>query len=315
MYINKSPPSVNYGNFELRGLVTGTFNEQRFYTEGEKNGVKWRRVQFGVKIYHNAFVYVELLGSKTPKFKLIYQDPITQKIDKNKQLLVDYEEIHKHKNYKIHMSVKANLDRNEPKDDELTSYEAAEYIRQNLREGDSVLIKGSLQITEYKEKPQEKYIINGIYLTDRIEFDSIGYEQQAYFTQEIVYVGLGYDEELDKHKIKANIIYKKDEQLDYIPYEFTIKNECFNELTEYFYHVPYGSVVKIHGHVNIYVPVKEIDGYVVVCGAPVKELVVTGGNANTLIKARYDENDFVMMRQSSPFKEAKMEQIEELLPF
>ncbi|ALS22194.1 hypothetical protein [Paenibacillus naphthalenovorans] len=316
MNTNKSPPTPNYGSFEVRGIVTGTLNEQRFYSEGDKKNNPWRRIQFGVKVNHNAFVYAELLGIKTPKVKLIYQDPFTKKIDKNQQLLVDFDDRYKVKNnYRIHMPVKLNLTANKLEDKELIPYDAIEYIKNNLKEGDSVLISGSLQIVEYQGKPQEKYIINGIYLTDKIDFDCKNYEQQAYFNQEIVFTGLKYDDYSKKHKISSNIIYKKDNHLDYVPYDFAIKDEYVDELTDYFNHVPYGSTIKIHGHVNISAPMKQIEGRFVVCGAPVKELIVTGGNASSLVKSRYEENDFIIMKQGSPFKEAEKESVEELLPF
>ncbi|GMX64523.1 hypothetical protein Elgi_37920 [Paenibacillus elgii] len=307
--------SPNYGSFEVKGVVVGTLND-RFYNESDKKDNPWKRVQFGVKIDHNAFVYVEVLGIKAAKVKMVYHDPISKKIDKNKYIYVSWEEIYKKRNdgYKIHMPVKVSL-KSENEDLEMTQYDLIDYLKQNLQEGDTVLISGSLQITEYQGKPQEKFIIQAIYSSDPDNFDSQSYERQAYFNQEIVFVKMEYDENVKRYNVRSNIIYKKNESVTFVPYCFKLNDDYQQDLVEFLSDLAFGDVVRVHGHISFEVPLMlDNGGNTIIGGIPEKHLIITGGSTRSLVKNRYSEVDFQnILNQETLFKEFAQE--EELLPF
>lgn len=299
-----------YGSYSIRGVVVGLLND-RYHSEGDKEGGgKWQRLSFGVKVSNTAFVYVELMGSKTSKVKLIYQNPMNKKYEKDKQKLVYWGD---HKtlpsNYKLHMPVKTCFNQSESL--EFTSYEAVEYIKDNLNDGDSVYINGSLQYQEYQDRIQEKFIIQEIgLLDDSLNVNDIG-EQEAYFTQEIVYLSLEKIRKKKQYLIHSLIISKKDDELLKIPCTYVINYEKYssddeevqvNEVIRWFKEeLTYGSTVRIFGNINHHVPTIEIDGRLVITGSSVKEFEITGGSLKSIVKNRYTEEDLNSEPEKDPF--------------
>lgn len=299
-----------YGNFSIKGVVVGLFND-RYHTEGDKEGgSKWHRLSFGVKVSSTSFVYVELMGSKTSKVKLIYQNPINKKYEKDNSKLVSWGEQSKlPPNYRIHMPVKTCFNQSESL--EFTSYEAIDNIKDNLNDGDSVYINGSLQYQEYQDKIQEKFVIQEIgLLDDRLNINEL-MNQEAYFTQEIVFLSIEKLRINKQYLIHSLIISKRDDELKKIPYTYVINYEKYasddeeaqvKEVIRWFKEeITYGSTVRIFGNINHHLPTIEIDGQLVVAGSSVKEFEITGGSLKSVVRNRYSEEDLNSEPEKDPF--------------
>lgn len=299
-----------YGNFSIKGIVVGLLND-RYHTEGDKEGGgKWQRLSFGVKVSNTSFVYVELMGSKSSKVKLIYQNPINKKYDKDQIKPVSWGE-HRNlpSNYKIHMPVKTCFNQSESL--EFTSYEAIGHIKDKLNDGDSVYINGSLQYQEYQDKIQEKFVIQEIGLLNESLNVNDFKNQEAYFTQEIVFLSMEKIRKKKQYLIHSLIISKKDSELLKIPYTYVINYEKHSneeeesqvkEVIRWFKEeLTYGSTVRIFGNINHHVPTIEIDGQFVVTGSSVKEFEITGGSLKSIVKYRYTEEDLSSKPESDPF--------------
>lgn len=306
-----------YGSFSLRGMVTGLSNERSF-SEGENSsGVKWNRVSFGIKIRDNAFVYVELFGSKSPQVKVVYYDPFTKRTDKNNSKLVPY---NNHTNrtdgYKLHMPVRINLNTYD-EGLELISYEAVEYIRSNLKDGSLVCINGSLQISEYQGKVGESYSIQ--------EICSLSHEEsnyEAFFTQEIVFRSIENDESKQRYNVLAYIIHRKDGDISFTPYTFYInygedKADYIDEVIEFFTNkITFGTTVKVFGNINVYIEKShDENGNVYLTGSTVRELSITGGSIKSIVENRYSEDDFLSSISSNVFEVSITTEEEEEYPF
>jgi hypothetical protein len=279
-----------YGYFEAIGIVTG-LSSTKSITEGDKDDYQWKRLQFGIKVNHNAFVYVELMGTKTAKVKAY---PVSKDEKDNEYILVNWNEVHRvnPRKYRMMHQVKMNIDNKS--DSMLLAFEAIEYLKNNLQDGDSVVVRGTVKIEEYNGEVQEKFIVKSIYSHEEVDFDSKDYQEFAYFNQEIVYEGI---EKIEKSKYKLNtkIIISELSGYKAIPYTFQIyetSEDSRNMISYFSQNIVSGSTLKVHGSVKHYVPiVTAFEGYRVVSGPSVKELVVTGGNVESIIQGRYSIND------------------------
>lgn len=291
-----------YGNFEVRGIVTGMLNS-KMYSNGEMHDGQWNRVQFGVKISNNAFVYVELMGNKTRKIKMFKVDPMKKRYDKDNYIMINWDEKYsqKYNGYKYAQPVKINLKGLEAEDIQLVGYDAAEHLRDNLKDGTYILIKGSLRFNVYKGDTQENFIIKEIYVMDCCELSN-----EAYFAQEIVYMGI---EDLSRSKCKLNskLIVRNSDGFDIIPYSFVINNKDKNKnVYDYFKdNIQIGSTLKVHGLIRNYVPMTWThEGQEIICGSAVKELEITGGNTSSLVQTRYKPEELESnIIQGSPFED------------
>jgi hypothetical protein len=292
-----------YGNFEARGIVTGMSNSKA-YSDGDTQDGQWNRIQFGVKVSSNAYVYVELMGNKTNRIKMYKIDPMTRRYDKNNYILVNWDEKYSHKfsSYRYFQPVKINLDGLDIDDIQLIGYDAAEHLRDNLKDGSHILVKGSLRFSEYKGEVQESFIIKEIYIMDDGELSN-----EAYFVQEIVYMEIE-DVGQSKCKVNSKLIVRNSDGFDFIPYSFIINNKDEKMKNTYEYlknNVQVGSTLKVHGNIRNYVPVTWTDeGQEIICGSSIKELEITGGNISTLIQGRYKPEELESnIIQGSPFED------------
>lgn len=330
-----------YGNFVLKGIAGGTQTD-KFYTEGTSNNNLWRRLNFSVKTNDNASVYVEMMGSKNDKVKLV--DSTDRK--NKKEYFVPWADRYKERTDKaeIFMSSKVGLakdDTGKNKVLNLTQFDAVECIKKQIKEGDSVYIRGSMQFSTYEGKGQVKYIIQQIYHTsEAVDFKEDNFEPEASFNQDIVYVGYEYDSETNKTAINTNIIYKNKGDITTMPYMFFINHEKYKgdaekqkallALKESFENLTYGSTIKVNGNINVYVEKvqdeEEEDSIPVsfggfqakgqetfVRGTTIRELEITGGDGATLIDGRYSEEDFIP--KASPFNTMTEEEELDSLPF
>lgn len=330
-----------YGSFVLKGIVGGTQSD-KFYSEGTSNGNGWRRLNFSVKTNDNASVYVEMMGSKSDKVKFV--DSTDRK--NKKESFVSWADRYKERSDKaeIFMASKVGLTKDDTGKNKvltLTQFDAVECIKKQIKEGDSVYIRGAMQFSVYEGKGQVKYIIQQIYHTSEVvDFKVDGFEPEASFNQDIVYIGLEYDSETNKTAINTNIIYKNKEGIHTMPYMFFINHEKYKgdddklkalqTLKESFEGLSYGSTIKVNGNINIYVEKvqdeEEEDSIPVsfggfqakgqetyVRGTTIRELEITGGDGATLIDARYSEEDFIP--KASPFNTMTEEEELDSLPF
>ncbi|QNR65460.1 hypothetical protein [Paenibacillus peoriae] len=273
--------SPTYGNFVLRGIIVGLADKKAF-TEGQTESSKWKRIQFGIKVSESSIVYVELFGSKTSKIKLFRRGTNT-----GESLTVEWDDLYnsKYKDYRYANQVKVNLGCGNINDDfSLIAWDAIEYFEQHLKDGSNVLVKGSLQLSEYKGNSQEQYVIREIYVLENYNFKNK--HPEAFFSQEIVYVDAIPLNENGEYTVDTRIINRNSNDCDVIPFNFYIYNK---EVYDYFKNnISRGSTLRVHGNILNYAPLKVIDGHRVISGAAVKGLEVTGGNIRSINLDRYD---------------------------
>ncbi|MGG1650508.1 hypothetical protein ABHN03_25405 [Paenibacillus sp. NRS-1775] len=289
--------SPTYGNFVLRGTVVGLADKKAF-TEGQTENGKWKRVQFGIKVSENSIVYVELFGSKTSNIKLFKRGTNT-----GESLTVEWDDLYssKYSNYRYANQVKVNLGHGSFNDDlSVIAWDAIEYFEQQLKDGSTVLVKGSLQLGEYKGNSQEQFVIRELYALENCNYKNK--HPEAFFSQEIVYVDTIPLNENGEYIVDTRIINRNSNDYDVVPFNFYIYNK---EVYDYFKNnISKGSTLRVHGNILNYVPLKVIDGHSVISGSAVKGLEVTGGNVRTINSNRYNVDNLDSNNiNGSPFEE------------
>lgn len=187
---------------QLRGVVTGT-KKNRFYKSGTgKNNNEWNVVEFDVKIAENETVYVKLNGFT--RYEVFYYKKgegdakgITQRVAwKNRKKSPG-------NGFRlIGINISTGKDSNGKNINEtFTEYDAVEWLHENLHDGDSVFIKGSLVFSSYTDRNgqahRKVYVVpNQIsYTNEPIDLDSPDCNTMAEFENTLVFSSVDREED------------------------------------------------------------------------------------------------------------------------
>jgi hypothetical protein len=209
------------GTFQIIGLVTGT-EKDSFYKETQTKTTKkpWRILNFGLKTDKEATVYVNLSGGE--KDKVFFSKTVTED---NKKKTVTEEVLWKDRfkfNKEGFRLIGVNTGVKKIQDDKgktvndkknLTEYDATKEISENLKDNQSLFIKGNIDYSHYlgndgNEKRAVKFLPTQVSLCSKdINFDDEKFESTSDFTQIIVFIGIKQDEtEKTKFIVSAKII-------------------------------------------------------------------------------------------------------------
>ena len=193
------------GSFQMRGVVTGTRNTQNFYSEKTfENGNKMRAVNFGVKYDTDKAIYPTIQGFTRSDVYFGKRNKETKKTDTQKvswAQRMSFAEQNPGWNI-IGMNVglvKGEDGKNIVK--HLTEYDAAQYIKDNLKDDVSVFVKGNLDFRSYTDtknnevKRFHNFTATQVSLCADVDFNAEDFDPMHEWTQEIVYTGI--DRETD----------------------------------------------------------------------------------------------------------------------
>lgn len=189
-------------SFQLRGIVTNT-KGKRFYQSGtSKSGGQWNATEFGVKIADNKTVFVSLRGF--PRAEVFYYKRgengakgTTQKVawkDRHKAPGKDFR--------LIGVNISTGKDENNKNVNEtFVEFDAVEWIHDNLKDGDSVFIKGNLSFTSYTgrdgqvNKRIEMVPTQISYTQKPVDFDAEDYTEMCEFENTLVFQSIDKEED------------------------------------------------------------------------------------------------------------------------
>lgn len=259
------------GAFQLRGIVSGTENSDRFYVEdeiknGKNAGVATRRLNFGVQTSPHQKVFVQMFGME-PERVYVYDN------EEKSGGFVSYDEWQK-KEKKWAEEGKVTFDSTialewedkEDEDDEneklvaikrhLPRYDAVDYITDELEDGMSVDVRGNISYNTYVNKSGEtktsiQYNIEKIFLLPYdIDFESDKFKEKALFTQPFISTGASIDEETSTALIFGKVVnYNKvaSDATFEIHYE---GNESFEKMAKYIEeNFGFGTYAEAHGEI------------------------------------------------------------------
>ena len=195
-------------SFQVRGIVTNT-KGKRFYRSGvDKNKNQWNGMEFGVKIGDQKTVFVTLNGF--PRSEVFYykRGEGSAKGD-TKRVPWKNRKNSPGEGYRlIGVNVSTGKDADGKNINEtLTEYDAIEWMHENLKDGDSVFIKGNLQFSSYTDrngqtrKKVELVPTQISYTQKPVDFDAEDYVEMAEFENTLVFSGI--EPELDEKDQKT----------------------------------------------------------------------------------------------------------------
>lgn len=340
--------------FTIKGIVDGMTKENAYREDeiknGKNKGKQYRSIKFQVQTSPENKLTVEMFG-----MELDYVYPYKKGKGKEKGVSKKLE-FSKRNNLPegfTLIGVRAALEQNDNGKNinkNLVDFDAVEYIYDNLNDGDSVYITGELSFSTYvnsqdEEIKQTKYNIKNIYKEKPIDFTDEKFEEVCAFEQEIVFVDSSIDKEEGAVYVDAYTIQYGNK---FTPANFVIRpdgNEKIKDLANVFAKkVKYGDFVKVIGLALNKAETAVIEEE----DAPDKddifgdasgekpagsekravtfyrtELRITAVEKGTFVKARYDEDDFVIEElvqeeeenDDSPFGNDALDISDDDLPF
>lgn len=239
--------------FKLTGNVSRLGDKS--YREGvSKNGSEWRSIRFSVQTSPTNEVTVELFGiesdtvfSHNKKEKKTLKHPWVKRSD---ALPDGYELIGNHLGL-----VKDDKGKNIKTI--LVNYDAVDYIKKNLQNGDSVWLSGEIEFGTYekdgKTRPQTRYVLKQVYKTsDPVDFTAEGFEETSAFSQGIVINDVEKDSDTGKVLVHAYTINYKDKDTNkpVATNGLEINPETHPKLASKFLTLKYGDFVEVVGNVR-----------------------------------------------------------------
>lgn len=197
------------GSFQLKGIVSGT-DKDSFYKElNTKSGKPMRFVNFGVSYNDKKSLYVGLQGMEQES--VYFSKKADKPGEKGDTQKVAWSERFKYnrEGYRLigkNIGVKKKADEtgklvNDKK--VLTDFDACKEIHDNLKDGASVFIRGSLDYSSYidnqgNKRTSTKLVPAQVSLCADCDFSAVDYEQQNDFNQTIVFMNIEQEKEDDK---------------------------------------------------------------------------------------------------------------------
>ena len=297
------------GNFQMKGVVTGTRNQQSFFNEKTfDSGSKMRAVTFGVKYDADKTLYPTIQGFTRSDVYFSKKNKETNKTETQKvswAQRMTYGEQNPGWNI-IGVNVgltKGDDDKNIIK--HLTEYDAAQYVKENLKDDVSVFVRGNLEFRSYTNTKNEvkrfhNFTATQVSLCADVDFNAEGFEPTHEWTQEIVYTGIDKETDADGKQTGRFILSGYVVSFNAIePVSFIVTNAKFAQNIRKKLK-PYHSI-QCHGKIEVTHMIEEVASTTTDdwgdenkmdrrANAPsIRELICTGANPDTIDTESFSE--------------------------
>jgi hypothetical protein len=192
------------GNFEIKGIVTGTLKD-KFYVESKTKTQKdFRSLNFGVQFDKNQTLFLSLTGMPQDN---VYFSKRGEKGQPPTTTPVPWKDRYTFRKEGFSLiGVNCGLEKttNEKGAEVnnvkyLTPFDACKYIKENLKDGSSVYIRGNIEFSHYANQAGEtqhnsKLVITQISLCKPVDFEVAGFEPEASFVQPLVFMGIAKED-------------------------------------------------------------------------------------------------------------------------
>lgn len=296
------------GNFQLKGIVTGTKKDDFYKEKKTKTQRDMRMVKFGAEYTGGQSMYVNLQGvandfvyfSKRAEEK--GQPSTTEKVQWGDRFSYNREGfrlIGKNIGVKKIVDEKGNTV-NDKKT--LTDYDACKEIADNLKDGQSVFMRGSIDYSSFTDDKgnkitSTKLVPNQVSLCADVDFKDETFTQQNDFNQVIIFMGI--EKEVDDKNVATGrfivtakiVTYSTIEDVEFVIENASLANKFKKTLKPY-------NAIRVNGHMVMTMQtetVQDDDEWGEADAmerpkSPVKrEFIITGAKGNTLDKETYTQ--------------------------
>ena len=211
------------GTFQVRGIVSGMLKDKAYVEQQTKTNKLWRSINFGVKYSPEETLFVRLNGMEQENVYFSKKNDqegkpnVTKKVPWRERFTFEEEGF---------ALIGKRLGVERVKDEKgqevnqktvLVDYDACKKLNDNLKDGQTVFVKGDIEYSEYNGKHQTTFVPNQVSLGKDIDFESEDFKAMSKFTQNIVYMGIKKDpNEECEYIIDAKIVtYKTIEDAEF----------------------------------------------------------------------------------------------------
>lgn len=177
------------GNFKLIGKVKGIENENALKEGTTKNDAPYKSLSFFVETSPTNAIKVEMFAMERDEvFFYSSKAKDTKRIPWDKR----HNSIKEYKLIGTRMGLEKEKGSDKNKQVMMVEWDAVDYILDNLKDGDSVFVNGTIDFQNYKDqqgndKESKRYTIQGISKTKKpVDFDADDFSEMASFEQDIV---------------------------------------------------------------------------------------------------------------------------------
>ena len=311
------------GAFQLKGIVSG-MGEDSVYKESKTKSNKDRRsVKFGVSYEDRKTLYANLQGMEQEY--VYFSKRAEKKGDKPEVVKVPWAERFSYNREgfrligkNIGVRKKVDSEGNTVNDKKtLTDFDACKEIKENLKDGASVFIRGNLDYSSFPDdkgnkRTYTKLVPSQVSLCSAVKFDDDKYEKQNDFNQVIIFIGIDPEKDSDdkttgRYVVLAKIVtYNNIEDVQFIIEDMALAKKFKKSLNPY-------NAIKVSGHMVASVQTETVsdedDGWgeedaMEKVSAPVKrEFIITGAKGSSIDKELYTEEK--VMEAIAKIKNAK----------
>lgn len=290
------------GSFQIKGLVLGTLKDN-FYTEKlTKTDKPWRAVNFGVQFKEDSTIYVGLNGmEKDYVYFSKKSEEKGKKADVEKVVWRDRFKFTENPTYKDYQLIGINVGVKKTKDAKgndvndkkrLTEYDACKEIADNLKDGQTVFVKGTIEYGTYNDKHTTKFVPSQVSLAADIDFNAEDFKPIADFTQYIVFTGITPNEDKTRANVSAKIVnFDTVEDVEFIITDMNLA-KLFNKNLK-----PYTGI-KVWGNIVVERDTEKIEStdcwgtennMEKINSPTIRELVITGADPESIDTKTYTE--------------------------
>ena len=298
------------GSYQVKGKINGVEKEKFYTSKKTTTGKDFRAVNFGCMYDDKKTVFMSLNGMPQNDVYFSKKNPDTGKTDTKKVAWANRNKFNED-GWRL---IGTNLGLTKTTDSEgkevndkktLTSFDACEYIKTNMRDDMSTFIRGNIEFSSYQDSEGNtrrsiKYVPNQISLCKEVYFDEYDEDTKPVhdFTQTIVFMGIDKEKENDKDTGRFVVQAKIVTYSDIVDAEFVITDSKLAGLFKSKLK-PY-TAISIHGRIEVSHKVEEVQdddswgetNTMTSVSAPTKtEMIITGATPSTIDKTSYTEKN------------------------
>lgn len=298
------------GTFQVKGVVNGVMRDKFYTSKKTKTGNDFRAVNFGCAYDNQKSVYMALNGMPQQNVYFSRRNPDTNKTETQAVPWANRNKFNADGFRMIGVNLgitKTTDDSGKTVNDKKTmhAYDACEYIKANLKDDESVFIKGNLDFSSYMDNQNNirrsiKYVPNQISLCKDVDFSEYtddGVNKPIHnFTQTIVFTGIDKEKENDRDTGRFVVSAKIVTYSDIVDTQFIIIDAKLAGLFKKNLK-PYNAI-EVSGRIEVSHSIEEVSeedywgekNVMENVSAPTKtELVITGAKPLTIDRDTYTE--------------------------
>ena len=191
--------------YQTRGIVFGMKKDKAYQNGTSKTGNNWNSIEFGLNINHNKPIFIKLNGF--PRSEVYYYKSAEKKGEKGTTKKVAWKDRKKSpgEGFRlIGINISTGKDENGKNVNEMfVEYDAVEYLHNNLKDGDSLFIKGNMVFSSYTNKEGQtqrkvELVPTQIsYTQEPINFDADDFKEMAEFENTLVFSDIEKETDAD----------------------------------------------------------------------------------------------------------------------